>query len=169
MGEGRTDEPPANQRLTVAQAAARLGITEGAVRSRIKRGTLRTEPEGGRVFVLLGDGTPPTDQPPNTGEPSDPAEPGSTLAAQMQARIDDLREQLQAERRANEENRRIIAGLTSRIPAIEAPQDPPPDAPRPPTAGEDEPGGTSPRPDTAGSQSAPQRPRRSLWRWVIGG
>ena len=161
MGEGHTDEPPANHRLTVAQAAARLGITEGAVRSRIKRGTLQTEPEGGRVFVLLGDGTPPTNQPPHTGEPS--AQEGAALAAQMQARIDDLREQLHAERRANEENRRIIAALTSRIPQLEPRQETPESS----ETIKEEPERAAPRPDAPGPQTPPQR--RSLWRRIIGG
>ncbi len=47
---------PTDERLTVAQAADRLGITEGAVRSRIKRGTLPTERERGTVYVVLGGG-----------------------------------------------------------------------------------------------------------------
>ncbi len=162
MGEGRTDEPPANQRLTVAQAADRLGVTEGAVRSRIKRGTIRTTREGGSVFVLLGGGAPPTNQSLNTGEPSDPAEPGSALAAQMQARIDDLREQLQAERRANEENRRIIAALTSRIPQLEAPRE----QPETPQTVEEEPERTAPRSDATGPQMGAQR--RPWWRRVFG-
>ncbi len=38
----------ANQRLTTAQAAVRLGISEGALRSRIKRGTTPTVKEVGR-------------------------------------------------------------------------------------------------------------------------
>ena len=58
MGDGRTDEPrdepQADQRLIVAQAADALDITEGAVRSRIKRGTLPTVKEGGTVYVVLG-------------------------------------------------------------------------------------------------------------------
>lgn len=63
-----TDEPQANQRLTVAQVAGALGITEGAVRSRTKRGILPTIKEGGTVYVVRG-GTSATYQPPNTGKP----------------------------------------------------------------------------------------------------
>jgi len=32
VGENRTGEPQTNERLTVAQAAAKLGMTEGAIR-----------------------------------------------------------------------------------------------------------------------------------------
>ena len=124
MGEDHTGEPQANQeRLTVAQAAAALGITEGAVRSRIKRGTLPTRKERGTVFVLLGDGTSEANQPPNIGVPGDQSE----LLASLQDQVRYLREQLDAEREARTEERRrhdtVVAQLTSKIPAIEAPQE----------------------------------------------
>ena len=47
VGENPTGEPQTHQRLTVAQAAAKLGITEGTVRSRIKRGTLPAAKDAG--------------------------------------------------------------------------------------------------------------------------
>jgi hypothetical protein len=131
-------EPQANQRLSVRQAAARLGTSEGAVRSRIKRGTLRTEKLGDRVFVVLG-----------ADEPTD-------RTAEL---IATLREQLQAERKANEENRRIIAALTQRIPEIEAP--------------EDDPGSPQPRPDRPGASETPAEAQeatepRTWWRRMFG-
>jgi hypothetical protein len=124
VGEDHTGEPQANhERLTVAQAATRLGITEGAVRSRIKRGTLRTAKEGRTVYVLLGDGTPQANQPPNTGVPGDQSE----LVASLQDQVSYLREQLDVERQARTEERRrhdtVVAQLTSKIPALEAPQE----------------------------------------------
>jgi hypothetical protein len=122
VGENRTGEPQANhERLTVAQAAAALGITEGAVRSRIKRGTLPTTKEGGTMFVLLADGTSEANQPPSTGVPGGQSE----LVTSLQDQVRYLREQLDAEREARTEERRrhdtVVAQLTSRIPAIEAP------------------------------------------------
>ena len=112
MGEGHYSggSPEANQRLTVREAADQLGISEAAVRNRIKRGTLTTEKESGRVYVLLAGAV---NQDESTDKPTDESE----LVAL-------LREQLAAERRANEENRRIIAGLVQRIPELEAPQEP---------------------------------------------
>jgi hypothetical protein len=118
VGEGHTDEPQANhERLTVAQAAATLGITEGAVRSRIKRGTLPTIKEGGTVFVLWGSGasgTSQANQPPNTDAPTDHTE----------ELIRTLREQLELERQAHAEARRLLAAALERIPPqLEAPSD----------------------------------------------
>jgi hypothetical protein len=45
------------------------------------------------------------------------------LIFRMRGRIEDLREQLEAERQAHAKARRLIAGLVDRSPAIEAPQE----------------------------------------------
>jgi hypothetical protein len=165
VGEDRAGEPQANhKRLTVAQAAALLGISEGAVRSRVKRGTLPTMREGGTVFVLLGGSTSQANQPPNTGIPGDQSE----LVNALQDQIRYLREQLDAEREARTEERRrhdtIVAQLTSRIPAIEAPQEESADAPE---SAAEEPERAEPRPDAGIPQEGVQR--RSWWRRVFGG
>ena len=112
MGEGRReggdrgapDQPtdPTGRRLTVPEAARTLGISADAVRSRIKRGTLATEREGGRVFVVLGasfatDRARPTNAQAASDQPTDHAAGDDLLRQQMQARIDDLREQLRRE------------------------------------------------------------------------
>jgi hypothetical protein len=162
VGEDHTGEPQANQeRLTVAQAAAALGITEGAVRSRIKRGTLPTTKERGTVFVLLGDGTSAANRPPNIGVPGDQSE----LIASLQDQIRYLREQLDVEREARTEERRrhdtIVAQLTSKIPAIEAPQE----ASEAAETVEEEPQRAEPRPATVESQEGAQRP---WWRRMFG-
>jgi hypothetical protein len=167
VGEDHTGEPQANHdRLTVAQAAASLGITEGAVRSRIKRGTLPTIKEGGTVFVLLGGSTSQAYQTPDIGVPGDQ----SKLVDALQDQIRYLREQLDAEREARTEERRrhdtIVAQLTSRIPAIEAPEEPPSETPDSSETVEEQQGRGEPRPDTPGAQEAVQRP---WWRRVFGG
>src|ERR671916_782060 len=53
--EGQQDSPQdVLDRLTVAQAAHRLGITQDAVRKRIARGTIRHDKDHeGRIFVYL--------------------------------------------------------------------------------------------------------------------
>jgi predicted ArsR family transcriptional regulator len=124
MGDGRTGEPRANQRLTVAQAADRLGITEGAVRSRIKRGTLPTTKEGGAVFVLLGGGTSQANQTANDGTPT--AQPG--VVEELRDRLVSLERQLQRREDETERLHQIIARLAQAnaeqahtIRAIEAP------------------------------------------------
>jgi hypothetical protein len=163
VGEGRTDEPQANhERLTVAQAAAALGITEGAVRSRIKRGTLPTTKEGGAVYVLLGGGTSEANQTPNAGVPGGQSE----LIASLQDQIRYLREQLDAEREARTEERRrhdtVVAQLTSKIPAIEAPHE----ATEAPETAAEEPERAEPRSATAEAQEGVQR---SWWQRWFGG
>ena len=168
MGEDHTGEPQANHdRLTVAQAAASLSITEGAVRSRIKRGTLPTIKEGGTVFVLLGGSTSQAYQTPNIGVPGDQ----SKLVDALQDQIRYLREQLDAEREARTEERRrhdtIVAQLTSRIPAIEAPEEPPSEAPEASETVEEQQGRGEPHSTTVGTQEGVQR--RGFWRRLFGG
>ena len=170
MGEDRTGQPQTNQRLTVAEAAASLGITEGAVRSRIKRGTLPTTKEGGTVFVLLGGGTSQANHPPNAGVPGDQSE----LIVSLQDQIRYLREQLDAEREARTEERRrhdtVVAQLTSKIPAIEAPH--PQEAADAPGTVEEAPERPEPRPATGEAQEGVQRPQggglRGLRRRLLG-
>jgi hypothetical protein len=123
VGEGHTDEPQTNQRLTVAQAAASLGITEGAVRSRIKRGTLPTAREGGAVFVLLGGSTSQANQPPNADVPSDqsPLDFMREMMELTQERIRYLEHQVEEEREARRRADMLLARLVERIPELEAP------------------------------------------------
>ncbi len=121
MGENRTG--PAERRTTVAEAAEVLGISAEAVRGRVRRGTLPVERERGTVYVLLdypADDRTTGDQPRTTGDrpPSD----STALISAKDETIATLRDQLEAERQAHAEARRIIAGLVERIPpAIEAP------------------------------------------------
>jgi flagellar motility protein MotE (MotC chaperone) len=130
-----------------------LGITVDAVRSRVKRGTIDHERVGGRVYVLLGadESRPGHDQDQGTTVPED-------RTAEL---IATLREQLQAERQAHAEARRIIAGLVERIPALEAPQE----ASESPETVEEERERVELHPDAPGAQEGAQRP---WWRKLIG-
>ena len=151
MGEDRTARPGAtNQRVTVPEAAELLGITTEAARMRIKRGTLRSERQAGRVFVLLGSDRPTEQTTERTG-------PTEDRTAEL---IDTLREQLQAERQAHAEARRIIAGLVERIPAIEAPSD---ERESPETVEEAPDKAEEPRPDAPGAQEGARRPWWRRW------
>jgi hypothetical protein len=159
VGEDRrTDrtghDPTANQqRLTIHDAARRLGVSEDAVRMRVKRGTLSSAKEGGRLYVLL-DFEP-------TAEPT----PDRTdeLIEELRGRVQSLEDQLGQERDANRENRRIIAALTSRIPAIEAPAEAP-GAPETPT---DEAESAEPRSSAGAAEEGAQR--RGFWSRLFGG
>ncbi len=160
MGAGRIGEPRANQRLTVAQAAAQLGITEGAIRSRIKRGTLPTAREGGAVFVLLGDGTPTTNQAPNTGEPSDQ----TGLVGELRDRIRYLERQVEEEREARRRADLLLSRLMDRVPQLEAPTEAPGDA----ETVEEAPEGAEPRSATGGATGLQGTSLRGLRKRLLG-
>ena len=152
MGNDRT---PHERRTTVAEAAAILGISAEAVRGRIRRGTLPVEREDGKVYVLLegaAEDRTTADQPRTTADR--PGDRTDALIAELQDRVRSLEE-------ANRENRRIIAALTSRIPAIEAPQE----AAHAQETVEQEPERAQPRPAAPGAQDGAQRP---WWRRVFG-
>lgn len=109
----------AQDRLTIQEAALRLGVKEDAVRKRIQRGSLKHEKtEEGRVFVWV-DAVPDATQATAQATYQD-ASQGALLAAKDET-IAALQEQLAQANERDRENRRIIVALTSRVPAIEAP------------------------------------------------
>jgi hypothetical protein len=119
-----------DRRLTLRQAAAVLGVSESAIRKRVERGTLRSDKgSNGRRYVYLDTGA---DNVADTGEDTSTTHERGALISELRAHNDTLREQLDAERQAHAEARRIIAGLVERIPALEAP----PSGPGSPEQGE---------------------------------
>ena len=98
----------------MVQAAQVLGISKEAIRKRVQRGTLRSDMgEDGRRYVYLDAGRTGADTK-QSGQ-IDHFDPRDEL-------ISTLREQLEAEREANRENRRLLAAALERIPAIESPE-----------------------------------------------
>jgi hypothetical protein len=163
VGEGQdTTGHPSTARVSVQEAAERLGTTVDAIRKRVQRSTISHEKDpDGRVWILVDiDRTRHDSDRDKTGHRQD-NEPSALISAKDET-IATLREQLQAERQAHAEARRIIAGLVERIPALEAPQEPP-EAPE--TVGQ-EPEATQPRPDAPRPQEGARRP---WWRRVFGG
>ena len=153
MDQGGTGRQT-KHRLTVAQAAEALGLTVDAVRSRIKRGTIQVEHEGGRVFVLVDSDQASTGRAQQTDQ-------GSDLTDELRDRLRYVEGQLQAERQAHAEARRIIAGLVERIPALEAPTDAregPEQAPDVPDRG-----------DVPADRPAASSSSRPWWRRWLGG
>jgi hypothetical protein len=149
VGEG--DTPRDVSRLTVPQAARQLGISPEAVRNRLSRGTLKSVKESGTVYVLLETNrTRHTDDIPN--------DTPQALVVEMRGRIESLERQLEQANERDRENRRIIAALTSRIPAIEAAE-----APQSPEPGE----------QGEGRVDAPEQPQtatsRPWWQRWLGG
>jgi excisionase family DNA binding protein len=100
-------------RVTVQEAARLLGISEGAVRARIHRGTLETERDSGTVYVRL-----------NADDTTNERTEQSELVQTLREYNATLERQLNAEREASAELRRIVAGLVQRIPELEAPSEP---------------------------------------------
>jgi excisionase family DNA binding protein len=160
-----------SQRLTVQEAAEVLGASVDAVRMRVRRGSLASEKDpDGRVHVWVDSDSSET-------KPRPDGESDALISAKDET-IVVLREQLEAEREAHREARRIIAGLVQRIPELEAPQEEARERPvSPETASE----GREPRSSTGGAHEGADRPPdtaewpvrgallRPWWRRVFGG
>ncbi len=145
------------------EAAELLGTTVDAIRKRVQRDTITHEKdEGGRVWILLDDGRPRQDSGESpTGQGQDARD---ELLEELRDRLRFVERQLEAERQAHAEARRIIGGLVQRIPELEAPREPP----QAPETAAEEPDRVEPRTDTGGAQEAAER-RSSWWRRVFGG
>jgi len=152
------DQDATQDRVTIQEAAQRLGVKEDAIRKRIQRGTLRHEktPEG-RVFVWVDTASDTTQD--TAQDRYQDASQDALLTAKDET-IAALREQLAQANERDRENRRIIAALTSRIPAIEAPQE----VSESSETVEEQQGRGEPRPDAPGAQEGSQRP---WWRRIF--
>ncbi len=149
------------RRVTMADAAEALGISKEAVRKRVQRRTLRSDVgEDGRRYVYLDAG-------PDDG-PDDDLRNNVTEADPRDELIATLKDQLEAERNAHAETRRIAYALAQRVPELEAPPAPR-DAPQ--TAAEAAggaaaAGGAEPPSTTEGAEEGTER--RSWWRTWFG-
>jgi excisionase family DNA binding protein len=125
-------------RMTVAEAARRLGISEAGVRKRIQRGQMPHERgDDRRVWVWISPGevrdAEDRDEPVQSRDRDKMSR--DELVEELRDQVRYLRDQLDQERDANRENRRIIAALTSRIPELSPPaqEEGPPPPSEPPT------------------------------------
>ena len=104
-------------RVTVAEAAARLGVKEQAIRKRIQRGTLfYDKDDDGRVYVYLDmeDRATGTD-----------ADAGiNTLLQSLQDQVVYLRQEAEDWKEEARRKDTIIMSLTQRLPELEAPAEP---------------------------------------------
>lgn len=109
-------------RVTIREAASRLGVTEGAIRKRIQRGSLpREQGEGGRVYVYLDEYQDMSQ--PESQIDSDP------LVEELRDRVRFLEKELERRGDEGERYQRIIAGLaqsnsnlTDRLKELKAPE-----------------------------------------------
>jgi excisionase family DNA binding protein len=120
VGEDRDKAQARTQdRVTIQEAARRLGVKEDAIRKRIQRGTLRHKksPEG-RVYVWIDSAQ---DESRVTYQDA-----SSELVEELRDRVRYLERVLEEERGARIEERRrhdtLMAELMRRIPAIGAPR-----------------------------------------------
>ena len=150
-----------HERLTIQEAAHRLGVSESAIRKCIKRGTLKREKtEDGRVLVYMESTSAP-----GTEEVRPPER--DVLISEMQDRLAFLERELEV--RAEEIRRRdtIIMNMTEAMKALSPPaQEAPSEARESPQTVEEEPERAEPHPATGGAQEPAWRRWR---RRVFGG
>ena len=141
-----------------------MGVTVDAIRKRISRDTIPHErDDDGRVWVILD-----TDQDAasNVRDTDRPPSESSALISEMRAHNATLQAQLEAERQAHAEARRIIAGLVERLPPqLEAPSSQESSRESPESVGE-EPERAEP---WAGARGREERLTRPWWRRVFRG
>jgi hypothetical protein len=157
VGEDAIRDAGRDVGMTVVAAAEHLGITKEAVRKRISRGTLRSDKDpDGTVRVYI----PPSPTVRSVGQPTSASD---TLISEMRDRLHYVEGQLEAERQAHAEARRLLMAALERIPPqLEAPPEP---RESPQTSAE-EPGSTEPHSATGEAQEAVRRP---WWRRLFGG
>ena len=156
--------PTSRQRVTVAQAAEILGVTVEAIRGRIKRGTLEHERHSGTVYVLLDADQSTNRTRPDIDQTTDRLQSDATaLISAKDETIAALRDQLEAERQAHAEARRLLMAALERIPPqLEAPSEA---RESPETVEEERERGESPR-SAVESQEVVQRP---WWKRIFTG
>ena len=168
MGEG---QDATQDRVTIQEAARRLGVKEDAIRKRIQRSSIRYEKaEDGRVYVWV-DATQDTSR--DTERTTQDAYQDTTQAARLddfREQIAYLRHQLDEEREARRRADTIIAQLARAneeqartIRELEAPSEPPSEERGSPETVEEEPDRAEPRPATEGAQEPAWRRWRRRW------
>jgi hypothetical protein len=167
-----------DERLTLRQAAARLGVSESAIRKRVERGTLRSDkgPDGRRYVYLDTRADTMTDEGADSSATGERDALIFEMVEEMRAEVHYLRGQLhqELERRSAEAERyqQIVAALTAanaslseRLRELEPAQGTPTEPQEAPETVEEAPEGAEHRPATGGAQETVQRP---WWRKLIG-
>jgi hypothetical protein len=137
-------------RVTVQEAARRLGISESGVRKRVKRRQLDSTNEGGRVYVYL-------DSAPTEADPVPDSVPDKYVAS-LEDQVEFLRDQVRRQQEIIGQQAISMRQLTAGEPR-EPPQSPTPS----PEASE----GTRPSPEREEAEE-PAR-QRTWWRRIWGG
>jgi len=137
-------------RLTIQEAARRLGISEGAVRKRVTRGTLEHyKDDDGRVYVYLDDGV-------DKGVDEGVYPNSNALISRLEDEVAFLRDQVRRQQEIIAQQAMTMRQLTA------APQQEPSEAPE---TLEEEPDRAESHSATGGAQESTERPQqRSGWR-----
>jgi len=161
------------ERLSVGEAARRLGVTRDAIHKRVSRGSVEYEKgEDGRFYVYVDTSSEGLDASTDTSKDESKVEALERILELQQDRIAFLEREL--ERRGDETERlhQIVAGLTrttaalsARLPELEAPvQGTPQEARESPVSP-----GPSETPTDAGGGAQEGAEPRSWWRRMFGG
>ena len=131
-----------------------MGVTVDAIRKRVARDTIPHEKdEDGRVWVILDTDQDSASKVQDTDQPQSATD---ALISQMQERIASLERQLDQEREANSEHRRLLLRALERIP-------PQLEARESPQTVDAEPERAEPRPATGEAQEPAWRRWRRKW------
>lgn len=125
MGEDRREGADRStdasiERLTITEAAQRLGVSRDAVYKRVRRGSINSETGvDGLLYVYIEPSIYESTE--ASSPPPAPNEHLERLLTAQERELEYLRGQLDAEREARWRADHIIAALTERIPELEAP------------------------------------------------
>jgi hypothetical protein len=109
-------------RVTVAQAADRLGVTRDAIRKRIKRGSIEWDVEpSGEVFVYVDASATFEDTSATNGDMSEDASGHDALVESLRDQVEYLRGEVVVWQDEARRKDHLLAAALERIPALEPP------------------------------------------------
>ncbi len=142
-------------RVTVEEAARRLGVKEQAIRKRISRGTLpHDKGEDGRVYVYIDAAV--EDEVQGTDTRAD---------TYLEALVESLQDQNRFLREELMRRDAILMNMTETMRQITAPSSP--ESPGVSETGTESAEGAGPRPSTSGTETREER--RGFWSRLLGG
>jgi hypothetical protein len=145
-------------RVTVAEAARSLDMSEAGVRKRVQRRQIPHErDDDGRLFVWI---SPGETRHAASRDEAEESRDEAALVEEVRDRLRFVERQLEAERQAHGETRRLLLSALEKIPpAIEASSEPP----EAPTEATEQPGRVEAQAQVEGTQDPAKRPWWRRW------